>query len=47
MLKLLNRKANLEKVLGKGSFGSIYISYNLRDNLPVSVKKEEKKPPRT
>ena len=34
-------------VIGKGSFGSIYISYNLRDNLPVSVKKEEKKPGKT
>ena len=31
-------------IIGKGSFGQIYISYNLRDNLPVSVKKEEKKP---
>ena len=30
-------------VIGKGSFGHIYISYNLRENLPVSVKKEEKK----
>ena len=27
-------------IIGKGSFGQIYISYNLRDNLPVSVKKE-------
>ena len=34
-------------VIGKGSFGQIYISYNLRDNLPVSVKKEEKKPGKT
>ena len=34
-------------VIGKGSFGHIYISYNLRDNLPVSVKKEEKKPGKT
>ena len=34
-------------IIGKGSFGQIYISYNLRDNLPVSVKKEEKKPGKT
>ena len=34
-------------VIGKGSFGHIYISYNLRENLPVSVKKEEKKPGKT
>ena len=34
-------------VIGKGSFGQIYISYNLRENLPVSVKKEEKKPGKT
>ena len=34
-------------IIGKGSFGQIYISYNLRENLPVSVKKEEKKPGKT
>ena len=34
-------------IIGKGSFGQIYISYNMRDNLPVSVKKEEKKPGKT
>ena len=34
-------------LIGKGSFGQIYISYNLRENLPVSVKKEEKKPGKT
>ena len=34
-------------VIGKGSFGQIYISYNLRENLPVSVKKEDKKPGKT
>ena len=31
-------------VIGKGAFGQIYLSYNLRENLPVSIKKEEKKP---
>ena len=34
-------------LIGKGSFGQIYISYNLRDNLPVSIKKEDKKPGKT
>ena len=34
-------------VIGKGSFGQIYISYNLRENLPVSIKKEDKKPGKT
>ena len=34
-------------LIGRGSFGQIYISYNMRDNLPVSVKKEEKKPGKT
>ena len=34
-------------IIGKGSFGQIYISYDLRENLPVSVKKEEKKPGKT
>ena len=34
-------------IIGRGSFGQIYISYNLRENLPVSVKKEDKKPGKT
>ena len=34
-------------IIGKGSFGQIYLSYDLRENLPVSVKKEEKKPGKT
>ena len=34
-------------VIGRGSFGQIYISYNLRENLPVSIKKEDKKPGKT
>ena len=39
------------KLIGAGSFGKIYLSYNLRDNIEVIVKKEikpllnEKKPP--
>ena len=31
-------------LIGKGSFGQIYISYNMRDNIAVSIKKEIKIP---
>ena len=28
---------------GKGTFGQVYLSYNIRDNIEVAVKKEERK----
>ena len=31
-------------LIGQGAFGQIYISYNMRDNVAVSIKKEIKKP---
>ena len=31
-------------LIGQGSFGQIYISYNMRDNIAVSIKKEIKIP---
>ena len=31
-------------LIGQGAFGQIYISYNMRDNIAVSIKKEIKKP---
>ena len=31
-------------LIGQGAFGQIYISYNMRDNVAVSIKKEVKKP---
>ena len=31
-------------LIGQGAFGQIYISYNMRDNIAVSIKKEMKKP---
>ena len=31
-------------LIGQGAFGQIYISYNMRDNIAVSIKKEVKKP---
>ena len=30
-------------LIGQGAFGQIYISYNMRDNIAVSIKKEIKK----
>ena len=31
-------------MIGKGAFGQIYLSYDMRDNIEVSIKKEIKKP---
>ena len=31
-------------LIGQGAFGQIYISYNMRDNVAVSIKKEIKRP---
>ena len=31
-------------LIGQGAFGQIYISYDMRDNVAVSIKKEVKKP---
>ena len=39
---LLDNYVILEEV-GKGAFGQIYLSYNMRDNTEVAVKKEMKK----
>ena len=30
-------------LIGQGAFGQIYISYNMRDNVAVSIKKRNKK----
>ena len=30
-------------LIGKGAFGQIYLSYDMRDNIEVSIKKELKK----
>ena len=34
-------------MIGKGAFGQIYLSYDMRDNIEVSIKKEIKKPQKT
>ena len=34
-------------LIGKGAFGQIFLSYNMRDNVEVSIKKEIKKPQKT
>ena len=34
-------------LIGQGAFGQIYISYNMRENLPVSIKKEIKRMQKT
>ena len=30
-------------LIGQGAFGQIYISYNMRDNVAISIKKRNKK----
>ena len=34
----------LLNLIGKGAFGEIFLSFNLRDNIEVAVKKEQKRP---
>ena len=34
-------------LIGKGAFGQIYLSYDMRDNIEVSIKKEIKKSQKT